>query len=104
MEKSKMIEHFYLESHIQIAENLLQLAILGFSLFLLGLTIKAYVTSGLKKILFAASAFGLFSINLFFEYAEETFDWFEDAESEIISTFIFLIILVLFFLAIIKKK
>jgi len=99
-----MIEHLYLESNLPMVEKIIQIAIVGFSLILFGLTIKAYVVSGLKKILFAAGAFGLFSINLFFEYAEETFDWFEDTESEIISTFIFLIILILFFVAIIKKK
>lgn len=99
-----LIENIYLESNLQTFESIIQLAILGFSLFLLGLTIKSYIVSGLKKILFAAGAFGLFSINLFFEYAEETFDWFEDLESEIISAFIFLIILILFFVAIVKKK
>ena len=99
-----MIENIYLESDLGGIESIIQLAIVGFSLLLLGLTIKAYVVSGLKKILFAAGAFGLFSVNLFFEYAEETFDWFEDIESEIISAFIFLIILILFFFAIIKKK
>lgn len=99
-----MIENIYLESEFGGIESILQLAIIGISLFLLGLTIKAYTASGLKKILFAAGAFGLFSVNLFFEYAEETFDWFEDTESEIISAFIFLIILILFFVAIVKKK
>jgi len=99
-----MIENFYLESNIRGIESVIQLAIVGFSLFLLGLTIKAYTISGLKKILFAAAAFGLFSVNLFFEYAEETFDWFEDIESETISAVIFLVILILFFCAIIKKK
>jgi len=99
-----MIENFTLESNLKVIESIVQLAILGFSLFLLGLTIKAYVVYHSKKILFAAAAFGLFSVNLFFEYAEETFDWFEDAESEIISTSIFLVILILFFVAIIKKK
>jgi len=104
MQKNKMIENFYLESNLKGIESIVQLSILGFSLFLLGLTIKAYTVSHLKKILFAAAAFGLFSVYLFFEYAEATFDWFEDAESEIISTSIFLVILILFFVAIIKKK
>ena len=99
-----MIENFTLESNIKGIESIIQLAILGFSLFLLGLTIKAYFVSHLKKILFAAAAFGLFSVELFFEYAEEIFDWFEDIESETISTFIFLVILILFFIAVIKKK
>ena len=104
MEKSRLIENIYLESDLGGIVSIIQLAIIGISLFLLGLTIKAYTTSGLKKILFAAGAFGLFSVNLFFEYAEETFDWFEDTESEIITALIFLTILILFFLAIIKKK
>lgn len=99
-----MIENLYLESDLKGIENIIQLAIVGFSLFLFGLTIKAYTMSGLKKILFAATAFGLFSVNLFFEYTEETFDWFEDTESEIISAVIFLAILILFFVSIIKKK
>lgn len=99
-----MIESFYPESSLEGVQSTIQLAIIGFSLFLLGLTIKAYTVSGLRKILFAAAAFGLFSVNLFFEYAEKTFDWFEDIESEIISAVIFLAILILFFIAIIKKK
>lgn len=99
-----MIENIYLELNLAGIESIIQIAIIGFSLFLLGLTIKAYIASGLKKILFAAAAFGLFSVNLFFEYTEEVFDWFEDAESEIISALIFLMILILFFIAIIKKK
>jgi len=104
MEKQKMIENLYLESGLKGIENIIQLAIIGLSLFLFGLCIKAYTMYGLRKILFAATAFGLFSVDLFFEYSEDIFDWFEDIESEIITSLIFLAILVLFFVAIIKKK
>lgn len=99
-----MIENLFLELDLKGIESIVQLAILGFSLFLLALTIKAYTVSGLRKILFAAAAFGLFSVNLFFEYAEEIINWFDDIEAEIISSLIFLLILVLFFVAIVKKK
>jgi len=57
MQKNKMIENFYLESNLKGIESIVQLAILGFSLFLLVLTITAYTVSHLKKILFSAAAF-----------------------------------------------
>jgi hypothetical protein len=51
------------------------LAVAGiFSLLLLALSISAYRKTGLKKIIYAASAFALFAVQLLFESLEETFE------------------------------
>lgn len=86
------------------AQNVIELGIIVFSLVLVGISINAYRTSGLKKLLYAATAFALFAIQLFFEYIEEAYDFFADDQTDIIVTSTTLAILMLFFLAIIKKK
>jgi hypothetical protein len=48
-------------------EGIIQAAIGIFSLLLLGLSILAYRRTGLKKIIFAATAFSLFAIQLILE-------------------------------------
>ena len=86
------------------AQNAIELGIIAFSLVLFGLSINAYRTTGLKKLAYAAIAFALFAIQLFFEYIEEAYDFFADDQTDIIVTATTLVILVLFFLAIVKKK
>jgi hypothetical protein len=76
-----------------------------FSLLLLGISISAYVKTGLKRILFAATAFALFGIQLLVESLEENFEYIFDTEFiSIVTAFMTLGILVLFFLAILKKN
>ena len=85
-------------------QNGIELGIIAFSLVLVGLSINAYRTTGLKKLAYAAIAFALFAIQLFFEYIEEAYDFFADDQTDIIVTSTTLTILVLFFLAIVRKK
>jgi Kef-type K+ transport system membrane component KefB len=81
------------------------LAITGiFSLLLLGLSISAYIKTRLNKILFAAVAFALFGIQLLIESLEENIEFFDTQFISIITSAMTLGILVLFFLAIVKKK
>ena len=99
---------FLTELFLQIesfgAQSAIELGIITFSLVLFGLSINAYRTTGLKKLAYAAIAFALFAIQLFFEYIEEAYDFFTDDQTDIIVTSTTLAILILFFLAIVKKK
>lgn len=84
--------------------NLLDLAIMVFSLFLLALSLIAFKSTGLRKILYAAAAFGLFAVSLFLEYSEESFNWLGDVGFDIASSAVTLGILILFFVAIVKRR
>jgi hypothetical protein len=76
-----------------------------FSLLLLTLSILAYKRTGIKKIIFAAIAFSLFAIQLILESLEESLDILEDPPiGDILSSSLTLAILVLFFLAIVRKN
>ncbi len=99
-----ILQGLFLEIGSFGVQNAIELGIIAFSLVLFGVSINAYRTTGLKKLAYAAIAFALFAIQLFFEYAEETYDFFEDEHTDIIITSITLVILMLFFLAIIRKK
>jgi hypothetical protein len=75
-----------------------------FSLLLLTLSILAYRRTGLKKIIFAAIAFSLFAIQLILESLEETFGILEEPQiGDILLASMTLAVLVLFFLAIVRK-
>ena len=81
------------------------LAVAGiFSLLLLALSISAYRKTGLKKIIYAASAFALFAVQLLFESLEETFEVLDTGYGSVITSSITLAILVLFFLAVVQKN
>ena len=81
------------------------LAITGiFSLLLLGLSISAYMKTRLNKILFAAAAFALFGIQLLIESLEENIEFLDTQFISIITSAMTLGILLLFFLAIVKKS
>lgn len=76
-----------------------------FSLLLLALSILAYKRTGIKKIIFAAIAFSLFAIQLILESLEENLGILEDPPiGDILSSSLTLAILVLFFLAIVRKS
>jgi hypothetical protein len=86
-------------------ESVIQAAIGIFSLLLLALSISAYRRTGLKKIIFAAIAFSLFAIQLILEALEETIGILEEPPiGDILSASMTLAILVLFFLAIVKRE
>jgi hypothetical protein len=82
------------------------LAVTGvFSLLLLTLSILAYKRTGIKKIIFAAIAFSLFAIQLILESLEESIGILEDPPiGDILSSSLTLGILILFFLAIVRKN
>ena len=82
----------------------IKIAIAVFSLLLLGLSISAYKKTALKRILYAAVAFGLFAIQMFFDYLEDAVEGFDTAYSDIIFFGITLAILVFFFIAIVRKQ
>ena len=73
-------------------------------IILLALSISAYRKSGLKKIAYAAIAFALFAIQLFFGILEDTVKSLETVYVNIISYAMTLTILILFLLAIVKRK
>ena len=84
--------------------QVIQIAIAAFSLLLLGLSISAYKKTSVKRILYAAVAFGLFAIQIFFDYLEDAVEAFDTPYSDIIFYGITLAILVLFFMAIVRRK
>jgi hypothetical protein len=76
-----------------------------FSLLLLALSILAYKRTGLRKIIFAAIAFSLFAIQLILGSLEETFGFLEEPPiGDILTASMTLAILVMFFLAIVKRE
>lgn len=85
-------------------ENLFKIAIGAFSILLLALSISAYRKTGLKQVIYAAIAFALFAVQLFFEYMEDTVESFEQPYNGMIYYAMTLAIVVLFFLAVIRRK
>ena len=97
------IEEMEVEPYEPITQAI-KIAIAAFSLLLLGLSISAYKKTALKRIIYAAVAFGLFAIQMFFDYLEDAVEGFDTAYSDIIFYGITLAILVLFFIAIVRKR
>jgi hypothetical protein len=97
------IEEIQVEPYEPITQ-VIKIAIAAFSLLLLGLSISAYKKTGLRRILYAAVAFGLFALQMFVDYLEEAVQAFETPYTDIIFFGITLAILVLFFMAIVRKK
>ena len=76
-----------------------------FSVILVALSISAYKNTGLKKVKYAIVAFGLFAFFLLYEYLEHTFKTsFNTPSTDIIIPSMGLAIVVLFFLAIVRKR
>lgn len=85
-------------------EQIIKIGIAAFSLLLLGLSISAYRKTALKGIVYAAVAFGLFAVQLFFEYLEDAVEGFDAPYNDVIFLGMTLAILVLFFMAIVRRK
>jgi hypothetical protein len=86
-------------------ESIILAAIGIFSLLLLALSILAYRRTGLKKIIYAAIAFSLFAIQLILGSLEEAIDFLEEPPiGDILISSMTLAILVLFFMAIVRKN
>ena len=73
-------------------------------MFLFALSISAYKTIRLKKMIFAIAAFGLFAVESFIDYLEDVVPVLDAPSIDILLAIISLTILVLFFLAFIKRK
>jgi hypothetical protein len=97
------IEQMEVEPYEPITQAI-KIAIAAFSLLLLALSISAYRKTAFKKILYAAVAFGLFAIQMFFDYLEDAIEAFDTPYTDMIFFGITLAILVLFFMAIVRKK
>jgi hypothetical protein len=97
------IEQMEVEPYEPITQAI-KIAIAAFSLLLLALSISAYKKTAFKKTLYAAVAFGLFAIQMFFDYLEDAVESFDTAYSDVIFFGITLAILVLFFMAIVRRK
>ncbi len=84
--------------------QIIKIGIAAFSLLLLGLSISAYKKTALKSIIYASVAFGLFAAQLFFDYLEDAVKSFEQPYNDVIFYAMTLAILVLFFLAIVRRN
>ena len=90
-----------LQSSLDVGQ-IINLAIMIFSLVLFALAITAYKNTKVKKIAFAAAAFALFAIQLAIEYVDEAVHILED-QIDVVLSLITLGILLLFFFAVVKK-
>lgn len=85
-------------------EQAIKIAIAAFSIILFGLSISAYKKTGFKKIVYAAVAFGLFAVQMLYDYLVDSIEALDIPLSDIIITSITLAILTLFFFAVVRKK
>ena len=89
---------------INTLEGIIYLSSTVLALLLLALSISAYRNTGIKKIKYAIVAFALFAAFLFYEYLEGVFKFLEANYSDLILASITFGVLILFFLAIIRKN
>ena len=89
---------------IDTVEGVIFLSSTVLSLLLLALSISAYRNTGIKKIIYAIAAFALFAAYLFYEYLEGVFNFLENTYSDVILPSMIFGVLVLFFLAIVRKN
>ena len=89
---------------IDTLEGIIYLSSTVLALLLLALSISAYRNTGIKKIKYAIVAFALFAAFLFYEYLEGVFKFLEANYSDLILSSITFGVLILFFLAIIRKN
>jgi hypothetical protein len=97
------IEQMEVEPYEPVTQAI-KIAIAAFSLLLLALSISAYKKTALKRLLYATAAFGLFAIQMFVDYLEDAVEAFDTPYTDIIFFGITLAILVLFFMAIVRKR
>ena len=85
-------------------ENAIAIGIGAFSLILLALSISAYRKTGLRLTIYAIIIFALFAIQQLLDYLDNTYSSLDSPITDIILSALTLIILVLFFLAIVRAK
>jgi hypothetical protein len=89
---------------IDTIEGIIYLSSTVLALLLLALSISAYRNTGIKKIKYAIGAFALFATYLFYEYMESVLKFLEAVYIDIILASVTFGVLILFFLAIIRKN
>ena len=99
-----ILSKIFLETEPFGIENGIELGIAAFAIVLFALSITAYRNTKIKKVLFAAGAFALFAIHIFVDSMEDYFTFLDEQITGIILKLMLFAILVLFFVAIIKRK
>lgn len=99
-----ILSKIYLESEPFGIESGIEIGIVAFSIILFALSITAYRNTRIKKILFASAAFALFAIHIFIDSIEDYLTFLDEQAIGIITKLMLFAILVLFFVAIVKKK
>jgi len=85
-------------------EELLNAGVAAFALILLVLSLSTYRRTGLRGLLFVSAAFGLFAVEVVIRQLDSLIDVVGYQTDQIITTVMELIVLLLFFLAIVMKK
>jgi hypothetical protein len=85
-------------------ENAIAAGIGAFSLLLLALSVAAYRKTGLRLIIYGITIFALFAIQQFLDYIQNIFPEFDTQEVSAFVDSLTLVILVMFFLAIVRSK
>jgi hypothetical protein len=91
------------ESYESIVQ-LIKIGIAIFSALLLGLSLSSYKKTSTRSIVFAAAAFGLFPVQLIFDYLGDAVKSFDQLYNDEIFYAMTLAILLLFFIAISRRK
>ena len=99
-----ILPNLFLEVEPFGIESGIELGIVAFALVLFALSITAYRNTRIKKILFASAAFGLFAIQIFVDSIESYLNFLDENITGIILKLMTFVILVLLFVAIVKKK
>ena len=89
---------------LAFTDEILEIIVGIFALFLFALSLSAYKTIRLKKMIFAIAAFGLFAVESFIDYLEDVVPILDSPYIDLLLAIISLVILILFFLAFIKRK
>lgn len=97
------LSNAFLEIEPFAIDDGLEIGIIIFSAILFALSITAYRNTGIKKILFAAAAFALFAIQMLVDTIGDYVGSLEGI-MDILAVLITFAILVLFFVAIVKKR
>jgi len=84
--------------------QIIKIGIAAFSVLLLGLSLSAYKKTALKSVIYAAVAFGLFAAQLLFDYLEDAVQGWQQPHNDVIFYAMTLAILVLFFLAVVRRR
>ena len=99
-----ILSNLFLEIEPFGIESGIELGIVAFALVLFALSITAYRNTKIKKILFAAVAFALFAIQIFVYSIEDYLAFLDENITGIIVKLMTFAILVLIFVAIVKKE